>query len=539
MKQKIISLFLIVLTITGNAQNKKGFSIFTDRDVYVSGETLLAKIYNPTDNSSRIVYVDLVNPFGTRISGTSIEIKNNEANGFLQLPDSLSTGTYLLRAYSKNNAEKLKIIREIWISNRFEGLEKTNQLKQLTVTQTIQEESTQQINIEGIDPTYLTKSGATANIKIDEMLLKEIEGNLLVSVAQTDQAFESRSYIWSSGQGKDGLTEKKGIILSGTVTDKKNLAPASGITVYLTIPDSIPGFQYYQTLNDGRFYFHLDNYYGPVQAFVQCFGNTPTQRLKINMDELFAEPGTLPEFSQKPIPEEFKSNTTRNIDAVTFQKVFGQDKLKFQAPPKIVLDSYPYYGKPSNIVDPQVFIDLPNFTEISRELLPGVKFRNYNNEPTLQVINAATRGYFDEMPLILIDGIPIRNLNVIKDMGTNDIRRVDICQSERYFGNLRFPGIVAIYTTKADYSRIPESDQFIRLKLEAIQVQANLAEPDKSEPDVPDLRQVFYWNPSVEPQETLSVKFSTSSILGKFSLVVRGRLKDGTMVLAEKQFEVK
>lgn len=257
------------------------------------------------------------------------------------------------------------------------------------------------------------------------------------------------------------------------------------------------------------------------------------------MDELFAEPGTLPEFSQQPIPEEFKNNTTRDIDAVTFQKVFGQNKLKFQAPPKVASDSYPYYGKPSNIVDPHLFIDLPNFTEISRELLPGVKFRNYNNEPTLQVINAATRAYFDEMPLILIDGIPIRNLNVIKDMGTNDIKRVEICQSERYFGNLRFPGIVAIYTTKADYSRIPESDQFIRLKLEATQVEANLAEPDKSEPDIPDLRQVFYWNPSVEPQESLSVKFSTSSILGQFRLVVRGRLKNGTMVLSEKQFEVK
>lgn len=538
-KQNIILIFLIILTVIGNAQNKNGFSIFTDRDVYVSGETLLAKIYNPTNNSSRIVYVDLVNPFGTRISGVSFEIKNNEANGFLQLPDSLSTGTYLLRAYSKNNAEKLKIIREIWISNRFEGLEKTNQLKQLSGAQTIQEESTQQINIESIDSMYLTKSSATANIKIDEMLLKEIDGNLLISVAQTDPAFESLSYMWISDQGKEGLTEKKGIILSGTVTDKKTLGPAPDITVYLTIPDSIPGFQYYQTQNDGRFYFHLDNYYGPVQAFVQCFGNTPTQRLKINMDGLFAEPGTLPELSQQPIPEEFKSNTTRNIDAVTFQKVFGQDKLKFQAHPAKVSDSYPYYGKPSNIVDPQLFIDLPNFTEISRELLPGVKFRNYNNEPTLQVINAATREYFTETPLILIDGIPIRNLNVIKDMGTKNIRRVDVCQSERYYGNLRFPGIVAIYTTKADYSRIPDSDQFIRLNLETIQVQATLAEPDRTEPDIPDLRQVFYWNPSVEPQETLSIKFSTSSILGKFRLIVRGRLKNGTMVLAEKQFEVK
>ncbi len=539
MKQKIIFILLFIATISGNAQNQTGFGFFTDRDVYVSGEILLAKIYNPTDNSSRIVYLDLVNQSGLRISGVSLEIKNNEASGFLQLPDSLSTGTYLLRAYMKNSAEKLKTIREIWISNRFDGLEKTKQVKRVAASQTIQHKSTQQINIEGIIPEYATNTNADASIKIDETLLKEIDGNLLVSVAQTDPSFESGSFTWSSDHGNDGLTEKKGIILSGVVIDKKNSMPASGITVYLTIPDSIPGFQYYQTQDDGRFYFQLDNYYGQVQAFVQCFGNTPEQRLKIKMDQLFAEPGTLPEFSPQPISEEFKNNITRNIDAVTFQKVFGQDKLKFQATPAKTLEPYAYYGKPSNIVDPHLFIDLPNFTEISRELLPGVKFRNYNNEPTMQVINAAARDYFKEMPLILIDGIPIRNLNVIKDMGTQDIKRVEICQSERYFGNLRFPGIVAIYTTKSDYSRIPDTDQFIRLKLEAIQGQANLAEPEKSEPGIPDLRQTFYWNPSEEPKDTLSVKFSTSSILGKFKLVVRGRLKNGTMILAEKQFEVK
>jgi hypothetical protein len=539
MKQKIILIFLVVSTISGNAQIKKGLALFTDRDVYVSGETLLAKIYDGTDNPSRIAYVDLVNQSGKRISGISVEMIKNEANGFLQLPDSLGTGTYLLRAYMKNTAEKLKTIREIWISNRFDGLGKTTQIKRLAEPQTIQEETTRKINIEGIEQVYATNSNIAANIAINGSFLTELSGNLLVSVAQTQSTFSSSSYLWSSDVGKDGLNEKKGIILSGTIIDKATSNPTSGATVYLTIPDSIPGFQYYQTKDDGRFYFHLENYYGSVNAFVQCFAGKPTQRLKIKMDELFAVSGNLPVFSQKPISEEFKSNIAREIDAVTFQKVFGQEMLKLKAAPPKVTEAYPYYGIATNVVDPHLFIDLPNFTEISRELLPGVKFRNYNNEPTMQVIYAAAREYFTDMPLVLIDGIPIRNLNVIKDMGTKDIERIEISQNERYYGNLRFPGIVAIYTTKADYSMIPESDQFIQIKLETIQIQAELAEPNRTESDIPDLRQVFYWNPSAEPKENLSVKFNTSSILGKFKMVVRGRLKDGTMILAEKQFEVK
>lgn len=538
-KRIIISLFLIVVAMTGNTQEKAGFGFYTDRDVYVSGETLFAKIFTPEGNPARIVYLDLVNHYGVRVTGVSLEIKSNQADGFIQLPDSLGSGNYLARAYLKNTSGKLKILHEIWISNRFDGREKTNEMKRISGLEKIQEEGTGKIEFENIEANYQTNSNIAATIRIDETLLNEIDGNLLISVAQTEPSFDAASFIWSSDQGKEGMTENKGIILSGTVTDKKTMEPAAGITVYLTIPDSVPGFQYYQTRKDGRFYFLLEDYFGAVQAVVQCFGNTPVQRLKIKLDELFADAGTLPEFRQHPICEEFKHNVSRNIDALTFRKIFEQDKIKLVPPAIKEQESSPYYGNPTRTVDPQLFIDLPNFTEISRELLPGVKWRNYNNEPTLQVINNNMHNYFADTPLILIDGIPIRDLNVIKDMGTADIDRVEICQYERYYGDLRFPGVVAIYTTKADYSSLPTSDQLIRMDLETIQVKVATAEHAIQEPTIPDLRQLIYWNPLAEPKNEIFIKCNTSAIAGQFMLIVRGRLKNGTLIFAEKQFEVK
>jgi len=539
MKKKIIFIFLIAIAMTGNAQVNPGFGFFTDRDVYVGGEMLLAKIYTSEENASKVVYLDLVNRFGNRVSGVSLQIQNNQADGYLHLPDSLSSGTYQLRAYQKNSNGKLKIIREIWISNRFDGLEKTNPMKRVVVSDFRQDKRTDQIDIVDVKPEYPVSSPFDASLRIDEQLLKQMDGNLLVSVAQTEKAFEPRNYKVQSDRDKEGMNEEKGIILSGTITDKKTSQPVDGITVYLTIPDSVPGFQYYKTMNDGRFYFLIENYYGSVQAFVQCFGNSPAQRLKIKMDDQYAESTSLPEFTDQVVPEQFKSNIKRNIDAVTLQKIFSQDKLKLLASPIKKRDAYPYYGKPSQTVDPQLFVDLPDFNEVSKELLPGVKFRNYNNEPTLQVMNAAIRNFFAEKPLILIDGIPIQDLNVIKGMGSADIDRIDICQSERFYGDLRFAGVVAIYTTNADYSKLPDSDQLVRLKLETIQTPATLAEPQITGPNIPDLRQVIYWNPSVQPQAMLSVKCKTSSVLGEYRLVVRGRFKDGTLFYSDKQFEVK
>ncbi len=534
--KRIIAVFLIMISVAVKAQPKSDFAFFTDRDVYASGEVLLAKIFTSESTPSRIVSLDLVNLQGTRINGVSLEIRNKQADGFLLLPDSLSSGTYLVRAYLKNTTDK--IVREIWISNRFDGLTKTMQINRVTGLHKIRDQATSQVSIEGLKKTYQPSETINVAVRMDDPLLKEVDGNLLVCIAQAFPVFESNTYNMSSIQAKEGITENKGIVLSGTITDKNTLKPAPNVTVYLTIPDSLPGFQYYKTQNDGRFYFLLNNYYGTIQPVIQCFGNNPAQSLKINLDNRFAESDSLSGLIKNQVSEDFKAMVTQSVDAVTFRKIFGQDKLKLLSPPEKKAEAYPYYGKPSNTVDPQLFIDLPNFTEISRELLPGVKFRNYNSEPTLQVMNSGVRNYFAEQPLILIDGIPIRDLNVIKNMGTVDIDRIEVCQSERFYGDLRFPGVVAIYTTKADYSRIPESDQLIRLKMETIQPSLTLEEPEVSELNIPDLRQVIYWSPATIPAENISVKCRTSSILGLYKLVVRGKLKDGTLFYTEKQFEV-
>ena len=46
---------MIVAVTTTKAQKDSGFNFYSDRDVYISGETMLVKVYTPLDNPSRIV----------------------------------------------------------------------------------------------------------------------------------------------------------------------------------------------------------------------------------------------------------------------------------------------------------------------------------------------------------------------------------------------------------------------------------------------------------------------------------------------------
>ena len=123
-------------------------------------------------------------------------------------------------------------------------------------------------------------------------------------------------------------------------------------------------------------------------------------------------------------------------------------------------------------------------------------------------------------------------------MGTKDIDKIEICQTERFYGDLSFPGVVAIYTTKAGYTLIPESDDLIKLNIEVIQPHATLNTPSETRLNDPDFRQVLLWKPSLKPEQTIALDFQTSDILGSFKLIIRGKKKDGSIFYKEQTFEV-
>jgi hypothetical protein len=80
--------------------------LHTDRDEYIAGEPIWFNAFLIDRQSSRlsegssIVYVELINPVNQAVIQKKIGIEKGSGPGIITLPDSLSTGTYLLRAYT-------------------------------------------------------------------------------------------------------------------------------------------------------------------------------------------------------------------------------------------------------------------------------------------------------------------------------------------------------------------------------------------------------------------------------------------------------
>ena len=536
MKTKLFIVLLLFISHLASAQQMENLGLYTDRDLYTSGETLLLKLFAPSNDQTGIVHIDLISNGGKAITGIILELTDHQANGSIYLPDSLSSGSYILRTSTRS--DKTQTIKELYIANRFSGVPESNSLSRIDKATPIAETAIQDSQITGLEKRYKGRESVTASIHLTDDLLAKTEGNMHVSVSKTSPEYKANSFVIRTKPTTDQLVEKEGIIIEGVVTDLKTAAPFKNAVVILSITGATAGFNYYLTGEDGRFFFQLKNYYGKIPVVLQCYDKARAKLLKISLVDSESQRSVFPTFEPRSFPADLRKEVAKNTEAVTIRKIFNQQDINLLSVPKPKAAAYPFYGIPTNIVDPKLFIDLPDFNEISHELLPGVKFRTYNRIPTLQVLSATLHNYFNEPPLVLLDGIPVQDLNIIKNMGSKMIDKVEICLDERYYGDLSFEGVVAIFSAKADDSIIPESNDLIKLTINAIQPQTVLnSPPEKSSPE-PDLRQVLLWNPSLMPGQTILLNFQTSDIKGIYTLVLRGKTKDGSLFFKEQTFEV-
>ncbi len=118
------------LQSSGRVYSSNGEFIFihTDRDEYVAGEYLWYAAYlidmqkKSSNTTSNIIYIELLNNNNTPIVQKYINIVNGAGHGALMIPDTLGTGSYIIRAYTslmKNFPPEQCFMKAINIYNTF------------------------------------------------------------------------------------------------------------------------------------------------------------------------------------------------------------------------------------------------------------------------------------------------------------------------------------------------------------------------------------------------------------------------------------
>jgi len=98
------------------------------RTSYIAGEHIFYKVYCYTDKEnatflSKVLYIELIDQHKKSILAQVLHNENNTAYSILQLPDTLSTGLYYLKAYTqwmRNSGEEVFASYPVYIYNQYD-----------------------------------------------------------------------------------------------------------------------------------------------------------------------------------------------------------------------------------------------------------------------------------------------------------------------------------------------------------------------------------------------------------------------------------
>lgn len=521
--------------------------LYTDRDYCVSGDTVWFKveIRNGWRQNSNVVHLQLHSPNSNLIADVKKKSTGDWAEGFIHVPDSLSTGVYFLSAFlnSQRSSSGWEAVNNtLFVYNRFD--EEITEMYVPVADNKIEEEQWENlISVSGGKEIFAPREKVKIDLGLDEIDTLSVK-NVVVRVSHLDElaAEAGGRFVVQAKSSKPSIPvidEKDGFLLSGKVTDAVTGEPAEKVVVLLSLYGEMPYLDYYFTADDGNFHFFLKNAYGVANIVLQAVAEEDREfDLQVDKNYMVSEKINLQSKILTPGQSDLIANA---INGVFFKKLFGEsyavEDETFYMPARF---EYPYYGKPYDRVIPADFFDLPNFREISRELLHGVQYRVQDGEITLRLLNGPENVYFKSDPLRLINGIPVFKNRLFAGFDSDDIEYIDLVLKERLYGDLNFKGILSVSLKDKSNAWMTQQPNFFSVSVPCLQPdkQPGYTKTHVEKTNLPDIRQVNFWQ-LTETGEKQQVEFRLSDLKGKVEISVEGVTEDGTSFKTSKIIEVK
>lgn len=433
----------------------------------------------------------------------NINISASDHNG-KALAANMSLSVYRLDSLS--NANEADIVSYLWLGSEIKG------------------------NIES-PGYYFNTVTAETDIALDNLLL-----------TQGWSRFKLDDAIISGAKPKfTFLPEFDGHIITGQLTNTTG-GPVKGINAYLGIIGKRVQLFGAEADSTGHLLFNTKNIYGPGEIVLQT-NTEKDSTYRITISSPFSEQyatSTLPPFQ---LNNSLQRQLEMNSINMQVQNIYSSGKLKqFYNP---IADSSAFYG---DLYKPYLLDDFTRFTtleEVFREYIGNVNVAKVQRRYHLRVFDP--NGLYVEKldPLVLLDGIPVFNMDKVLTIDPLKVRRLDVVNYKYYWQPLLADGIINLTTYKGDLGGFELDPRAVVLDYEGMQLQREFYSPvyetaQQQKSRLPDFRNVLYWSPDVNTNATgkTAVSFYTSDKTGKYIGVLQGITANGQAGSYSFKFDV-
>jgi hypothetical protein len=327
------------------------------------------------------------------------------------------------------------------------------------------------------------------------------------------------------------LPEKEGPVVNGHLINKMTGTPVSDAGAWLSIPGADYAFSSATSDAQGLVRFGFKDVYKNNVLVVQpAFSKDSNYRVDI-----------LPFYSDKFSSKPFHSLAMSRADEkILLSRSIGNQVENTYAMEKkrqlvnLNLDTTSFYGKADKIYNLEDFTRFQTMEEVMREYIEDVRVRKEGEKFNFKVRNRLFNTYFENDPLILLDGIPIADATKIIALDPAKIRKIELVLYNYYLGSSIFEGIVNVKSYSGELGATQIDPNSLVVEYEGLQQQREFYSPkydsrELEESHIPDFRNVLYWAPQIHTGSDgkSQLTFYTSDLKGKFAVVVQGITAEG------------
>ncbi|MCR8561627.1 hypothetical protein KXD93_28490 [Mucilaginibacter sp. BJC16-A38] len=373
---------------------------------------------------------------------------------------------------------------------------------------------------------YFTNPGAETDAALDNLML-----------TQGWRRFQWGDVLANKPVAINFLPEHLGHIVTAKIVNTQTGTPAQHIVTYMGIPGK--RVQVYVSESDslGHLLYATKDFYGPGEMVVQTNTSVDTM-YRIDVLNPFSE-----QYSKTALPKFGLINGSQN--ALQAHSL-GTQVLNVYSAKNIKrfydsgADSSAFYGKPYKAYKLDDFTRFTTMEEDLREYVSEDNIVNSKGRFHIKVLN--DRGFLDGDPLVLLDGVPVFDINKIFGIDPLKVNRLEVIRERFFYGPAEAEGVFSFTTYKGDLGGVELDPKAVVIDYEGMQLRRQFYSPvydseAQAASRIPDFRNLLYWTPTVDGGGKVS--FYTSDLAGKYVGVVQGITADGDSGSQYFTFEVK
>lgn len=366
---------------------------------------------------------------------------------------------------------------------------------------------------------YFTNTDAAANAALDNLMLTHGWSRF-----RWDDVLQNKSTF-------DYLPEYEGHLVTARITNKKTGQPAANIIGYLSVPGKNFKLAVSKSNSNGIVQFNVRDFVGGDEIILQT-DQTKDSAYRIDMFNAFSEKfgTTMP--ATFSLSENMQPLLVQHSIYAQAQNIYPGDKTRQFYTADI--DTLPFYGPPSKTYMLDDYTRFTTMEEVLREYIPEIAPRKQRNGFAIKVVDATHNLFFDENPLVMVDGVPFFNMDTVIGLNPLKIRKLEVVAQKYYYGPLVLDGIISYSTYKGDLEGVQIDPASLVVEYDGLQLQREFYSPKYDNPSasstrLPDFREVLYWSPNFKTGKDgkAQATFFTSDVAGTYAVIVQGLTASG------------